>query len=60
MSHRKNFNSLFQRFYVTITKDGQRISLQIFPFDLFVKEAYYIVEISHKHNGLSRNNRLLI
>ena len=35
-------------------------SRQIFPIDLFVKGAYYIVKILHKYNGLRRNNRLLI
>ena len=34
--------------------------LQIFPIDLFVKEAYHVVIILHKYNGLRRGNRLLI
>ena len=32
-------------------------SLQTFPINLFFKEAYRVVKILHKHNGLSRNNR---
>ena len=34
--------------------------LQIFPLNLFVKEAYHVVKVLHKYNGLYRNNRLLI
>ena len=32
-------------------------SIQIFPIDLFVKGAYYVVKILYKYNGLRRNNR---
>ena len=35
-------------------------SLQTFPIDLFVKEAYNVVKILHNYNGLRRNNRSLI
>ena len=34
--------------------------IQIFPIDLFVEEAYHVMKISHKSNGLRRNNNLLI
>ena len=35
-------------------------SLQSFPIDLFVKEAYRVVKVLHKYNGLRMNNSLLI
>ena len=50
----ESFNWVFQTFQ---TKES---SLQIFPTDLFVKGAYYVVKILDKYNALFRNNRLLI
>ena len=35
-------------------------SPQVFPIDLFMKEAYHVVKIFHKYNGLRKNNMLLI
>ena len=35
-------------------------SFQISPTDLFIKEAYHVVKILHKYNGLHSNNKLLI
>ena len=34
-------------------------SSQIFTIDLFVKEAYHVMKISHKYNGFHGKNSLL-
>ena len=44
----------------SLSRMAKGSSPQIFPIDLFMKEAYHVVKILHKYNGLRTNNMLLI
>ena len=49
----------FRNFKSSQPRMAKESSLQLFPIDLFVQEAYRVMKILHNYDGLRRNSSLL-